>query len=62
MLYSILKTSINITLVKEENGNDTLFILYTRAKEGLREKKSLRNKKNDPVAEHDNQPSDTPVL
>ena len=61
MLYSILKTSINITLVKEETGT-TPYLYYIRAREKDYEKKSLRNKKNDLAAAHDNQPSDTPVL
>ena len=59
MLYSILKTSINITLVKGETGTTPIYIIHAREKRITR-KKSLRNKKNDPVAAHDNQPSDTP--
>ena len=38
MLYSILKTSINITLVKEETGT-TPYLYYIRAREKDYEKK-----------------------
>ena len=61
MLYSILKTSINITLVKGETGTTPYYIIYAR-EERITRKKIVRNKKNDPAAAHDNQPSDTPVL
>ena len=37
MLYSILKTSINITLVKEETGT-TPYLYYIRARRGADEK------------------------
>ena len=33
MLYSILKTSINITLVKGETGTTPIYIIYARGKD-----------------------------
>ena len=61
MLYSILKTDISGRLINRGKGTTPYYIIYAR-EERITRKKSLRNKKNDPVAEHDNQPSDTPVL
>ena len=61
MLYSMLKTDISGRLIYRGERNDSL-LYYIRAREKDYEKKSVRNKKNGSAAEHDNQPSDTPVL